>query len=102
MRGTRSASSPRSTDGNVVVAASSTADTVPMVALAATAASVSRPASCTVSGPNAYVSPPSRTSGMKSAASTTGGRTKRARRQISPGLMRARAATPARTSAAAR
>ena len=50
-RGTRIASSPRSTDGNEVVAPSRTAATVPIVAFAATAAKVSSPSSCTVNGP---------------------------------------------------
>ena len=51
-RGTRIASRPRRTDGKVVVAPSSTAATVPIVALAATAANVSRPSSWSVSGPS--------------------------------------------------
>src|SRR3954471_6035040 len=87
IRGTRSASSARSTSGYVVVAPSSTALAVPSVALTVTAANTARPLS--------------RTSGRKAAASTTGGNTTRARRQITPAGTRARSATAVSTHAAA-
>ncbi|MEA2324240.1 MAG: hypothetical protein QOD81_4090 [Solirubrobacteraceae bacterium] len=88
-RGTRSASIPRSTSGNVAVAPRSTALSVPMPAFAATAAKARRPSSWTVSGPSAYAAPPGRANGSSAAASSTSGSTTRQRRHTAPADTRA-------------
>ena len=94
------ASRPRSTAGKVVVAPSSTALTVPMIALIATAPNTSRPCSCTVSGPSAQVSPPWRTKGRKSGAEQHQRQHEaRAPRNTSRAGMRAATATATSTAA---
>ena len=78
--------------------ASSTAPTVPIVAFSATVARTARPSSWTVSGPSSYAVPPGRRNGTKTATNSTSGSTKRARRQISRGGIRAAAAIAASTT----
>ena len=88
-RGARILSRPRRRDGMGVVAASSTAETVPIAAFAITAAITASPCSWAVSGPSAIASPPGRANGRKSAASSTNGATIRARLQTSAAGTRA-------------
>src|SRR5215207_6080057 len=98
-RGTRSAASPRRRSGKGVVAPSSTAAVVPIVALTATPANTATPAAETVSGPIAMAGPPGRRNGTNAATKRISGSTTRARPQITPGGTLAAAATAARATA---
>ena len=84
-RGARILSSPRRREGIAVVAASSTAETVPIAAFAITAAITASPCSWAVSGPSAdrlaAGTPGERQ--KQPAASSTNGATIRARLQTS-------------------
>src|SRR4051794_24937451 len=97
-RGARIRSRPCSTSGNVVVAPSRTALTVPISALELTPKNVVSPSRDSASGPTSTFSPP-RTNGTNTATNTTSGSTILARDQITPGPTRASPAITASASA---
>ena len=100
-RGTRSRSSACSTSGKLVVAPSSTALTVPIIAFALTVAKVASPASDTVSGPSSTVVAAAATNGHEDGDEQHERQHDPAARPDRPRAARARAAASARARAGA-